>query len=331
MGWLDKFLRKVASEAPIEMTLLPLSTQSIPGVNLAAVPDECYIELYIESLRLHRARRFATTFNGVVYSFTGFSREGFPKAELASVSKPDKLADLDANSLDRVITISKQLVAPVPWRGGVLSLQLGLFSVKTGNLLSPVIDYVTSVSAAAGVGFVGVAKPFLPLITQGIDMIAGQSDDSTIEVAIDTDLQLSMSGAWALVAASKGEIAANDLTLDDNDHKLLLRGTPLNRGYCVFSIRVTPQKPDFGEIPELKDKYGLVQEAIRQNKFQDAKDALTVFRLATIASPDLIPTDARRLVSKVEARVKEAFQAGGVSRAIAETAVAPLSEIDLYG
>src|SRR5207249_8602919 len=96
------------------------------------------------------------------YSFVTLSREGDTKAEFAAVSKPDKLAELDSQSLDKVITVSKQMMGAVPWRGGTLGLEVGLFSVKKGNLLSPVLDYVTKVSSTAGASFVGAVKPFLP-------------------------------------------------------------------------------------------------------------------------------------------------------------------------
>src|ERR1039457_488127 len=77
---------------------------------LPIVGDECYVELYVESLRLEKARKFATTFHGVVYSFQKLARQGTPSADLAAISKPDKLAKLDSKSLGNVITVSRQLM-----------------------------------------------------------------------------------------------------------------------------------------------------------------------------------------------------------------------------
>jgi len=331
VGFLGNLLKKIGGAAPTDMTFVPsLAPAAAAGPAEPIIADECYVELYVESLRLAQARKFATRFDGAVYSFVTLSREGDTKAEFAAVSKPDKLAELDSQSLDKVITVSKQMMGAVPWRGGTLGLEVGLFSVKKGNLLSPVLDYVTKVSSTAGASFVGAVKPFLPLITEGVDLLAGQRQDTAIEVAVDTDLTVTASTMLAMIAAPKGSIDPSKLTVDPSDHKLLLDGKPLQRGYCVFSIRRVLRKADYGEIPELKEKYAAVQTAIKANKIKDAEEALMVFRLATIASPDLIPSDAAALVDRATRKVKAAFGPGGISKAEREAPPEPLSNIGLY-
>ena len=92
----------------------------------------------------------------------------------------------------------------VPWRGGDLGLELGLFSVKSGNILTPIVNFVSKVSEVAGISFVGAVKPFLPLITEGMDLIAGQPNDVKLEVGVDTNLALSHPMACAIIAAKQG-------------------------------------------------------------------------------------------------------------------------------
>ena len=139
MGWLTGLWQKVKGAPQIDMTyaLVPIPAD-FPGAG-AITPDECYVELYVESCRLAEARRFATRFNAVVYSFVSLSRDGEANAQLAAVSKPEKLTELDKNSLDKVITVSKKMMGAVPWRGGSLGLEIGLFSIKAGNVLTPVL------------------------------------------------------------------------------------------------------------------------------------------------------------------------------------------------
>ena len=138
----------------------------------------------MESLRLEKARRFATTFHGVIYSFASLARQGTNEAKLASVTKPQNLATLDANNLDRVITVSKRIMGAMPWRGDPFGVELGLFSVKSGNLLTPLINFVTKISDKAGISVVTKLDPFTAFITEGLDMIAGQTNDTEIELAI---------------------------------------------------------------------------------------------------------------------------------------------------
>jgi hypothetical protein len=330
MNWLGKLLNGVAGARPIEFTFEPsIEAADIPGIEETIEPDSCYIELYLESLRLEKARRFGTRFHGVVYSFVTLSREGEPRAELTAVSKPEKLAELDSQSIDRTITVSKQLMAATAFRGGPVSLELGLFSVKSGNLLTPILNYITKVSSAAGISYVGAIKPFVPLITEGMDLIAGQVQDTALEVGVDTDLTLTKSSAVAIIARPKGTVKGK-LSLD-RDRRLLVDGKQVDFGYVAFSIRRSLTKPDYGEIPELKERYAAIQTALKANRQKDARDALTAFRLATVASPDLIPSDARKLVEKATAKVTEAFPPGGF--AAVETArpgEESLSAIGLY-
>lgn len=333
MGLLKKLIAGIGGAPPLDLTFVPsipaLDT-GIDGIGQDIEPDSCYVELYLESLRLARARRFATRFHAVVYSFVTLSREGEERAQLAAVSKPEKLAELDKDSLDHVIIVSKRLMGASPFRGGPLSVELGLFSVKSGNLLTPILDYVTRVSSTAGISFVGTIKPFLPLITEGMDLIADQRQDTELEVGVEVDLTLNSGCVMAIIGLPKGLIDSSKLSLD-KDRKLLLDGKVLDCGYAVFSIRPTKKKVDYGEIPELKERYAAFQSALREGKIKDAQDALAAFRLATIASPDLIPSDADALVEKARQKFKKAFPPGGRGAfELEEVQVESLSEIGLY-
>ena len=332
MGWLTDVWKKMKGAPPSELTYIENVNvpSGFPGVGDVLDPDECYIELYVESCRLEEARKFATRFNGIVYSFVSLARQGESNAQLAAVSKPEKLTDVDPNAISNVITVSKQMMGAVPWLGGTLSLQIGLFSVKSGNVLTPVLEYVTKVSSAAGISFVGAVKPFLPLITEGMDLIAGQQADTKLEVAVDTDITPRVSGVHAIVAAPRNTLDPAKLVVDSTDRKLKYDGKPLESGYCVFSIRRALQKADFGEIPELKEKYAAFQVALKANKRKDADDALTAFRLATIASPDLITKDAQRLVAKAREKFDAAFPSGALPESVVDHDVEPLAALNLY-
>ena len=140
LDWFKRILGGIAGAPPIDYVFVPSipgATVANPGASQSITADNCYIELYLESLRLERARKFATEFNGVAYSFVTLSREGEERARMAAISKPDELTKLDKNSLNRVITVSKQMMGPTAFRGGPVLIQLGLFSVKSGNLLTP--------------------------------------------------------------------------------------------------------------------------------------------------------------------------------------------------
>ncbi len=314
MGWLSNLINKIVGVAPTDWTLV--ETLQDPGLEIAGkavVSDKCYVELYVESLRLAKARRFATTFHGVVYCFASLARTGSNRAELASVTKPKNLAAMNSDDLDRVITVSKRVMGAMPWRGDPLGLELGLFSVKSGNLLTPLVDYISKISGKAGISVVTQLDPFLPLITEGLDMIAGQTSDTEIELAIDTDMSLTESRLCALIAIPKGKINLADLAVDEKDRKLLHKGQALNAAYCVFSIRRNDRNPDWGEIPALQKAYADFNRAIISGKRKEAEEALAGFNRQLIICPDLISTDKNRLKAKAREDLIAAFPGGGQS------------------
>jgi hypothetical protein len=332
MGWLGDFLKSIVGQESVDMVFVR-DVGGAAAAGGALVEDECYVEFYVNSLRLRNVRKFATRFDGVVYSFVTLPSEGDVKIKVPSVSKPANLEQLDPGGLNKVITVNKQMMGAVPWRGGPMLLELGLFSVKAENLVKGVLDFVTDIANTAGISFVGKITPFAPLITKGMDLLAGQSKEVGLEVGLDTALELTQPGTHAIIAVPKGgAVDTSKLTVDPSDQKLLLSGQPLQQGYCVFSIRKTDQKADFGEIPELKEKYAAVMAAIRSGKADEAQQALTAFRLATIASPDLISDDAKRLVARAKQKVDDAFGGGGVSESLVDASkpLERLADVDLY-
>lgn len=311
VGWLGGIFSGLAGKDTTDWTLI--DGLADPGLGIAGKPiaaDECYVEIYVESLRLKKARKFATSFHGVVYSFARLAQEAGEDAQLAAISKPDELAKMDPANLDRVITMSTQMMGAVPWRGGPLRLELGLFCVKSGNLLSPLLDYVTRVSSIGGISYIGQVKPFLPLITEGMDLIAGQSQDVTLEVAVHTSMTLQASRLCAVIAVPKNGVTAANLSLDPSDRKLLLNGQPLKEAYCVFSIRCTDQKADYGAIPEIRTAWAALKTGILSADVKQADTAMQAFRRTVLVSADLITRDKNRLIKKAQEMKDAAFPAG---------------------
>lgn len=306
MGWFKNLLGIVGGEAPKEYIFIPHVGQGSPAPSPVEA-NETYVELFVDSLRIDKARSFATRFHGVVYTFASLAKQGSDTADFASVTKPDKLAELDKDSVGRILTISRKMMGPVPWRGGSFDLQLGLFSIKSGNVLTPLLSFVTKVSDAAGMSFLGAVKPFVPLISEGMDLIAGQTQDTKLVVGVDTSIQLVQTGTCAIIAKPKGSINAADLSLDAADGKLLLHGSPLDAAYCVFSIRATDRKPDFGEIPELKESFAQFRQAVIEGEEAEAREAFAAFRRQAITSPDLIQKDAMRLIEMTKTMLDSAF------------------------
>lgn len=315
------------------MTLIKdLAFAGPPGSDDPIKADECYVEVYLESLRLKTSQRILTQFHGVVYAFVSLAGGAGGTSRLAAISKPSELAKLDRQSVGKVITVEKKLIGATPWRGGDLGVELGLFSVKTGNTMTPVVDYIGAVSTAAGASFVAKAEPFLPLLEKGMDLLAGQASETSLEIGVDGNITPAKGCAWAIVAHPKGAALPATYSLDPTDKRLMVNGQEVTESYCVFSIRPVRQKADYGEIPELKERYDAFMTAIRANRMEQAKEAFATFRLAVFASPDLILDDANTMVSKAKQKLDLAFP-GGPTAALTGTQTAgneTLADLKIY-
>ena len=313
MSWLGKIIRTIEGSDSVRFVSasgLPLSQ----GVVLQAVAetplvaDQCYVDLFVESMWLPQARHLTGFYHAMAHVYSTLTVLGQSDGEIAFVSTPSELAKLDAGSLAKVITQSKRALGPVPWRGGDLGLEIGLFSVKERDLTTPFLDMVTAVSNAAGVGFLSAAAPFVPLVRQGVEMITGTIGSAELEVGLDTTLRAPVTGYTAIVAADTGALDTKLLSVDVNDHRLLLNGKDLREfPWMVFSIGSTNRKDNFGEIPELKVPWADFIAAVRRRKRADAADALSLFRVVALTSSDLILTDAQRLVDMAAAQMEQAF------------------------
>ena len=88
MGWLGRLLTRVSGEIAEELTFVQGLSAGETRNTVPVAPDKCYLELYVDSLRIEKARAFATRFHGVVYCYVTLARLG----ESNSVVAADRLA-----------------------------------------------------------------------------------------------------------------------------------------------------------------------------------------------------------------------------------------------
>lgn len=293
--------------------------------------DACYVDLFIEAIWLPRARKVTGVYHGIVHVYTTLQREGEEKARIAFVSSPTELAKVDPRSIRKVVTRSQRALGPIPWRGGELDLEIGLFSVKSYDLTAPFVDMVTAVSEQAGVSFVSKSVAFMPLIRKGVDLVTGADGAASLEIGLDKRIASPATGCYALIAADRRNIDETRLTVDSNDRRLLVDGeTMRDYPWLVFRIGKSDKRADFGTIPDLKLAWDAFLAAVRSRKRRDAEDALTVFRVTAYTSPDLIQVDAERLVTKGEDLMRKSFAAVMMNKGAVPTDLPALDELNIY-
>lgn len=266
--------------------------------------DDEYVSITVRSSRIVNIRKWSGKFYGAVNARTHYYHEDKGLIEFQTVLAPSLMKELNSAHLERIITINKPVLGPVPYLGK-LSLELGLFSVKGSDLAGPYMDVLTSLADTAGVSFFSKAIPLVAPLRKGLDLLFGNTDHAELEIGLDQEWSDVSTGTWLVIRAPKGTADLKDLRIDPNDFGLIgIDGKAYrNQPYIVFAIEGTERRDDWMTIPELKQAWDAIGTAAKAGKHNEAETLFAQFVLIAKWSPDLIPADAQRLEKKARARL----------------------------
>lgn len=337
MGW----WRDIWVQRAETWTFASLSPEQTPGARPVAevAPDTRYVQIRLKSMHVVDVRRGLSRFYGTVHSFASVPHRGGDDAEFNTLTTPASLKDIDAARLDRVIPIDQPLLGPVPFRGGELSIQVGLFSIKSQDLVGPYLDLLGDLSRLSGVSFISAAKPFAEPLVRGINLLTGGADATVLEVGLSMKTRVPRTGYYVVVRAPRGSLDPSNLQVSDDDFVLTNRGHSIGEfPYMVLEITADEQRADWFSIPELQKPYTELTRAIREGQIPAVEQALITFERTAVTCDDLLFADALRLKDLVRSQVQLLFPSGRTSRSITGSnktggtdSLPPLGAIPLYG
>lgn len=286
----------------LKMAQAQLST-SVPTKEI--IPGNEYLNITLRSMRIVNTRTAWNKFYGAVHSQIKLNTQDGP-AEFNVITTPGKLQSLDAKRLDKVIIQDIPLLGPIPYNGGLLEFQVGLFSVKSEDLVEPFLTVLSEMSAQSGVSLLSSAKPFVGPLKKGAELALGTSDNSKLEIGLSKTYNRMTTGVFVVMRADKDSINEDDLLID-KDYRLIDRAGKSIKDYpyLVFEISSDPHRNGFFDIQELSAAYRTINKCLRERKIVDAQEALINFKFAVLNSPDLIYSDAQLIYDNVEAQVNK--------------------------
>ena len=302
MSWFSKLFesaRAVVVKEGEDYVLAELTQDhGVEEAPVDLVRDQDYVTISLRSSRIVNVRKWTGKFYGSAHARVSYLHDSAGQVELQQVIVP-KLGELDPLKVDRFIVVDKPIVGPVPYKGR-LSMELGLFSVKGGDLSGPYLDLLNSLASVSGVAFLAAAKPFVEPLQKGADLLFGNSNQSTLEIGVDKTWEEMRTGTWVVIRGPKSQIDAARLKVDPSDGKITdSQGESFkNYPYMVFKIGVSRQRDDWMLIPELKAGWESVRAAVQAGQLKDAEVRLNSFIQLARWSPDLVPEDAKRLADK---------------------------------
>ncbi|WP_315816325.1 hypothetical protein [Paraflavitalea speifideaquila] len=145
----------------------------------------------------------------------------------------------------------------------------------------------------------------------GIALLTGSGDDTILEIGINIELDKVKTGYFVVMRADKDEVNAADLVIDRSDFRLVDKGGNAveDYPYMVFEISSSKGRDDWFNIPDVSAAYNKLQAEVQKGNYNDASDALKVFKRVVYTSPDLLPKDGKAIYTQVETDTNEILKA----------------------
>jgi hypothetical protein len=294
------------------------------GQVLAA--GSCYVHVFLESLYVSFVRKGLTRFYGTVTSTCSMPTARGGLASSVVVSTPDGLRNADAKHLDRVIVGRTRLFGPIPYTGGDLEIEAGLFSIPSADLLEPYLTVLQDIARLACVPYVQAAAPLVEPVTRGLRLLLGDSGQSELEIGLTRLFSPPVTGWYAAARVPSG----GGILGYDSVHQLLTIGAkPVSEPHMVLSIEATTQRDDWHMIPTLFEAWADIKKAAERQDLRQAQQALAAFQIRAQFCPDLIAADADAISAKAKDAVDRAFPATGTGAGI-RTVLPELVDLNLY-
>lgn len=332
MSWWNELFKRRA----IDWVFTCIKADQVPEEPLRndAVPsDEAYLVMTLRSMRVVNVRQNLTRFYGVVHSFTTLNHLSGTDAAFHTITTPTELRNIDSQNIDRVIQLNKPLLGPIPYRGGAVGLDLGLFSVKEADLAAPFIDVLESVASKAGISVVSVALPFIEPLKKGIDAITGTAGDAILEIGVSTRFDPPKTGWWIVMRAPKQDVDVSSLSITPTDFRLVNASTKAliqDYPYMVFTVEQRRVRPDWFRLPDLTKPYQELQNAVREGDYNAAKELIVTFKRTALTSDDLITADAKRIAQLVKEKAEGAMVGSLTADETEKLELPPLESYPLY-
>lgn len=295
-----------------------------------------YVNVHLKYAHLANLRKGLKRFYGVVHSTTRVPRVGDPDFyEFTKMYNPAGLRGQNAKGYSNLIALNQLLIGPVPYRGGEISIDAGLYSVEAESLLEPYLHLVESLSRAASGMFSGPAALLAEPLRQGFLGLMGDKGDMLEVGLVDSWPAPYQCRILVMPPSQNGDAGPYTVTEDGHVHTADNR-VVLDRSYLVLDITATDHHGSWSSVPGLSPAYVRVAEIFRREGHSpDFEDELQRFRVTVETCDDLTANDAAQIFKEVERRFRRIKPPpssrnirGGQGKSVD---VPELSELDPFG
>jgi hypothetical protein len=275
-------------------------------------------------MQIVNARKLFTKFFPALTSEVAVSHAGKAPGHYFVVTSPEILRNVQRADAGRVLIESIRLAGPVPYRGGSIDLDLGLFRLKAVDLAEPYIGLLSEMAIAAGIAFAGPAAPFVAPLLGGLTGLMQAATKEGLEIGISRQFRKPRAGLFGVFGMADSAGIRSRLSLTD-DMKVRLDGQPVEGiPYVLFSMRRVPNRYDWRDLPGVGEAYRRARQALEPGgRPGDLRGLLAAFERTTKLSDDLITSDAARIIHEVQKQFTNVSQSRELTAAKAQQPLPP--------
>jgi hypothetical protein len=294
-------------------------------------PKKSYVSVMIRQLHIVNVRVGFSRFYGTVQSYARLPHMSGRAVEFTAVTTPAQLRDVQKKNLDRFVLSGQRLLGPVPFMGGDLELEIGLFSVKSQDMLKPYLDLLDELSKAAGVSVFSVAAPYLAPLKRGVELLTAADGGVMLEIGVTATFDTLREGTYFVARLDSTSRDTSKFAVDENYRLLDESGNHISSApYIVFSIGQHDVRGDWFTIPSIANVHAKLNDAIKaQSSFKLVSSHQEHFNRVVRADPDILPDHADEIIDWVSSQVNKALGAVKTSRGGTGAALPALSELRL--
>jgi hypothetical protein len=301
------------------------------GSTVEITPQKRYVSVMLQQLRIVNARVGFNRFYGAVEFFGRLPHLSGKSAEFASVTSPSKLRDVSKKDLGNFVYGNQRLLGPVPYLGGDLEIEIGLFTIKSQDLLMPYLELLDELSKSAGLAFFSVATPYVSAIKKGAAALIRPEGSSSLEIGASVTFNPAKEGTYFAARINSAEHDLSKFTIDDSSYLIDEQGRRIsNAPYLIFSVTQSMVRDDWYQIPAISAAYNKLMNAVREQKaYKEVGSYLEHLRRVVLTDPDILSGHGPQIMDWVEAQLAAAQGPTKTSRAVEGPTLPELSTLRL--
>jgi hypothetical protein len=292
---------------------------------------EGYFRLWVAEMYLRSDQQWFRSFYPVVQSLTTFQfGAGAQRLEIPHLAGPGHLKSIDPANLDRVVQIDHPLTSLVPFAGGTVQIEAGLFAMQADDMLQRFLDVVSSFSGLLAVPQLSAAINIAGSVSKGVEQILGIGTNRLMLGYQQTfagtggSTQLGPAHIVLLNAQSGSTKPEHYWVRNGNLHYGLdaEQATPLTGvDYMLLRLETVAQRDDWDGLTSINEPWTKAIESLSQTdasgqpRLADAETFVRVAAVAALNSPDLTVQDRMRVAKAIRDRYREYKAALGLEEA----------------